>query len=148
MTEDDIISPTHERMAKDPMSLSATDAHKDVTWRLDAECELDRLFQSGILGNDEVSAKRRYSAGMWLRQLYIGLYASEGIGCYSKDRITDTGEMSDQQSRNFKTYLDTQRAVPKYWRVLFTVCCESKKYPRVYAIHDALDELARHRGIS
>lgn len=144
MTDDEIIGPTPERIKKDPMSLSATDAHKDVTWRLDFECELDRLKENGLL---EPHTQRRYTAGMWLRQLHINLYASQGIGAYSRDSIADTGEMSDQQAWNFRCYLDVQKAMSRKWNVLYTVCCDDKRYPHLMVVKDALDELALQRGI-
>ena len=144
MSKDEIIGPTQERMAKSPMKLSATDVHNDYTWRLDTECELDRLKESGLL---EPDTERRYAAGIGLRSLYLRLYSSEGVGSYTKTPVHETGEMDDEYAWNFKAWLDTQRALPRYWKTLHTVCCEDARYPYIHAIQDALDELARHRQI-
>jgi len=144
MTDEEIIYPTQERMVKDPMRRTATDAYRDLTWKLDYETELDRLKEAGLLGPD---TERRYSAGIWLRALHIQLYPSEGVGAYNKTPIHETGEMTDQQSRNFKCYLDVQRELPRFWKVLHIVCCDGLRYPHIHAVTTALDALADHRGI-
>ena len=140
-------APTPERLTKgdDIVPYETEDAgvfaHQNAT-----ECQLDRMYHQGRLGDQEHEGKRRYDAGMWLRKLYLKTHPTEGVMGYH-DAGKDQGEMTDQMAWNLKCFMDTARHMGLYWRHLDQVCCMNCGYGTVDTLLEALDALADHRGM-
>lgn len=114
------------------------------------ECGLDRLYRTGRLGLDE-DAKRRYDAGMELRELYF----SAGVhrrttSSYQPFGTRGGGDVSDHEAKKRKELRDTMRALPYLASLVLQDTCwfdHPPKCPTGWAILvDALDRLADQRG--
>lgn len=117
-----------------------------------SECSLDLMYHRGHLGNHDHDAKRRYDAGMWLRELHLKLHnVSVGVASYSDawHKFQDiASDLSDVDCWNFKAFLETRRALKHHWRPLECVCIMDRRYGKAWpALHTSLDLLADLRGI-
>jgi hypothetical protein len=113
------------------------------------ECSLDQMYDRGHLGGRQEDAERRYSAGLWLRQLYLSVAGSVGVAAYhdawnAYDPRVDG--MSDQDAWNFKVLWDTRKQMKHHWRPLECVCILDRRYKQAWpALHTALDVLSDYR---
>lgn len=116
------------------------------------ECLLDVLLRSGALGapgSDE--ARRRFEAGMWLRELYLEkARLGPGMSCRF-DAFGGRGDgadrMPDDIAWNIKCVQDTMRACAPHGPLLTALCChDDDRYPW-RGIARALTRLADHRGL-
>ena len=112
-----------------------------------AECLLDVLLAGGRLGPGD-QGKRRYEAGMWLRELYHerAMMSPRSTGHYGEGR-GGSDEITDAVAWNRRCYHDTLRAVAGLGKVLADACCHDVLRAADVALCDALDRLADHRGM-
>lgn len=116
------------------------------------ECMLDLLLRAGALGapgSDE--ARRRFEAGLWLRELYLEkARLGSGMSCRF-DAFGGRGDgadrIPDDVAWNIKCVQDTMRACAPYGPLLTALCChDDDRYPW-RGIDRALTRLADHRGL-
>jgi len=120
--------------------------------RQSVECLLDVLLRTGELGSpDADEARRRFEAGMWLRELYIEraqLSPTTSLKFDSSGRRADFADaIPEDVAWNIKVFQDAMRECKPYGTMLTAVCChDDDGYPR-NGIARALTKLADHRGI-
>ena len=115
-----------------------------------SECSLDTMYHRGHLGGHQEDAKRRYDAGMWLRELYLRLHASVGVAAYHDawSKFQDiSSNLSDVDAWNLKCLAETRHFMGSHWRPLDAVCIMDRRYARPWPkLQEALDILAEYRG--
>lgn len=126
-----------------PEDRARTDAPLALRARYDGV--LDWLWDRGLLGSGK-EGRRRHAAGMWLRDLHCIIHRERMISNY--DGLgRDQSEMSDAQAWNFKCYQETLRAMGRQAVVLLQVCADDRPPRNILLLRQALDALARHRGM-
>lgn len=132
-----------ETEVRDNAGLVTTKAVK----RLD-ECELDRMFFDGKLGRpDGDEAKRRYAAGLWLRELHYRCGTEPNVvGGYGAGR-GGRQEMTQDQADAMAEFAAAMRALRGYSEVVQRVCVWDRGCRLPATLRAGLDRLADWRGL-
>jgi hypothetical protein len=116
------------------------------------ECVLDRYLHEGRLGEGD-TARVRHAGAMWLRELFLKTHPSEGVSAYENtpppDGFSDlSSHMSEAQAWNIRCFNETAKYLGAHWRPLYQVCCLDCGWGTMDPLLDALDALAKHRGLT
>ena len=134
-----------ERWARGALALEETAQAGVRRARARYECLLDLLFARGELGEAQ-AARRRYDAGLWLRQLYQRTH--DEVATQRFDALgRDQAEMSDEDAAALDLYRRTLLALGPGFGVLRRVCCDDRPAPADGRLPRALDRLADWRGM-
>jgi len=134
-----------ERWARGGLAVEETMQAGVRRARAKYECLLDLLLERGGLGEGR-DARRRYDAGLWLRQLYQRTHDGAAIQRY--DTLgRDQAEISDAEAAALDLYRRTLLAMGPAFGVLRRVCCDDRPVPPNGGLRACLDRLADWRGM-